>query len=95
MDYDKSILDDFKMIVSYLGTMLKTMQCKEGEHRWTDWNSHSDSSSRICWHCKAEMPDSKKGEKNYISQKMHTEKRLAKAKSEVAECERFLPSAKD
>ncbi len=93
MEYEKRITQDFKMVVSYLGTMLKTMKCRDGEHDYEEWNGQAES--RLCWHCKAKMPESKKGEKNYISQKMHTEKRLLKAKNQVEECERFVKVAKD
>lgn len=95
MNYEKNIIQDFKMLMSYANSILKTVKCRDGEHDYTEWNSHSDSSSRVCWHCKAEMPESKKGEKNYISQKMHTKQRLLKAKGEVEECEKFINVAKD
>lgn len=68
------------MVLGYLRHIGRDLKCMEGCHEWREWNA--DAGKRLCKNCGLEMPESKQGEKNYISGADYSEVWLKKTESD-------------
>lgn len=81
-NYNEMMQSRLENVAYHFKEYYEYSQCKAGWHEWNDWNSYAlhnvseltedekkmgGISIRPCTRCGVEMPDSRKGEKNYKS----------------------------
>jgi len=73
-DYKGGMDSSLNMALGYFSEWKLWFDCSRGLHRWSDWNAYAGL--RICTHCQLEMPESKKGEKNYRDYNEHAKAQI-------------------
>lgn len=78
-DYQGEMDYKLSMVFGYLKGWQDWNQCKSGNHRYSSWNGNSSRDGlalRICDVCGVEMPNSRKGEKNYRDYKEYAKSQI-------------------
>ncbi len=84
-DYQDRIEQSIKRIAFHFGLVAENINCKNENHKWNNWSSHlvgklseGGYSCRVCDNCGLEMPNSREGEKDYLSFNDYAKKELSK-----------------